>query len=259
MAKYLITGSTGQLGAPTVRRLRESTSSVLGLTRSGGPDTLACNLLTGDGIDQALDGIDTVVHLATTNSAKDVEMARNLAAAVVRAGTTHLVLMSIVGIDRIPLGFYRDRVCIEDVFLESGVPITIQRATQFHSFVDNMFTAQRYSPVIVGPSWRFQPIAVEDVAQRLAELSVGQPRGRVADIGGPEPRELRAWHQEWKTATGSKRPMWSIHLPGKLFAAYDDGANLVPGEPFGTRTFGDFLATKYRRASHSGAVDGTCS
>ncbi|MGZ4532716.1 MAG: SDR family oxidoreductase [Mycobacteriaceae bacterium] len=246
MTKYLVTGSAGQLGAPTARVLRESTSSVIGLTRSGGPDTVTCDLLTGEGIDQALDGIDTVVHLATTNSAKDVTMARNLAAAAGPAGVGHLIVVSIVGIDRIPLGFYRDRVRIETILLESGVPLTIQRATQFHSFVDNMFTVQRFSPAIVGPSWRFQPIAVEDVARRLAELATGEPSGRVADIGGPEQRPLRAWHRDWKAAKDSKRPMWSIRLPGKLFAAYDAGANLVPGEPFGTRTFDDFLAEKYR-------------
>lgn len=252
MAKYLVTGSTGQLGAPTALRLRELGYNVQGLTRGGGPDAIACDLLTGEGLDAALDSVDTVVHLATTNSGKDVAMAENLAAAAARAGTAHLVLVSIVGIEEIPIGFYRDRVRIEQAFLDSGVPLTIQRATQFHSFVDRVFTAQRLSPVILGPSWRFQPIAVEDVAARLAELAVGEPRGRVPDLGGPEQRELREWHREWRAAAGSRRPMWSIRLPGKLFAAYDAGVNLVGDGcsrdvgSAGVGTFGAYLADKYR-------------
>lgn len=250
MTKYLVTGSTGQLGAPAIRLLRESTPSVLGLTRSGGREAAQCDLLTPEGIEQALDEVETVVHLATTNSAKDVAMARNLADAAVAAGVEHVVLVSIVGIDRIPLGFYRDRMRIEEIFLKSGVPLTIQRATQFHSFVDNIFTAQRFSPIILGPDWRFQPIAVEDVASRLVELALGEPCGQVPDMGGPEVRALRDWHRDWRAATGGKRPMWAVRVPGKLFSAYDAGVNLVQDGPRGTGTFNDFLTGKYGVNTH---------
>jgi uncharacterized protein YbjT (DUF2867 family) len=103
--------------------------------------------------------------------------------------------------------------------------------------------------VLLAPGWRCQPIAVEEVAGRLAELAAGAPQGRVPDIGGPQQRTMHDLLNAWKTATGSRRPGVSVRLPGKMFAAYDTGAGLVPGQPFGAVTFDDYLARKYAGAS----------
>jgi uncharacterized protein YbjT (DUF2867 family) len=246
MTKILVTGSTGQLGAPTTAALRAAGYDVRGLTRAGGEGAVAGDIVTGQGLDDALRGIDTVVHLATTNGARDVVMAKNLTAAAQRMGVSHFVLISIVGIERIPLGFYRDRVVIEDIVMSSGLPFTIQRATQFHSFIDTMFSAQKFLPLLVVPRWTYQPIDIGEVASRLAELAQGAPRGRVDDIGGPAQRSMRDLHAAWKKATGSKRGVMVVHLPGALFAAYDAGVNLVPGAPEGRGTFEAYLEEKYR-------------
>ncbi|MGU3434138.1 SDR family oxidoreductase [Actinomycetes bacterium M1A6_2h] len=244
MTSTVVTGWTGQLGSPVTAGLRAAGQDVRGLSRRGGPDAVPCDLLTGTGLSDALRGVDTVVHCATTNSSKDVAMAENLARAAAGAGVTHIVPISIVGVDDTPIGFYRDRVRIEQIFLDSGVPLTILRATQFHSFVERLFTAQKYSPVVVGPAFRFQPISVDDVAARLVELAAAAPAGRVADIGGPEQNTLRHWHGRWAEATGSRRPFVSVRLPIRLFRAYDAGVNLVPGLPYGRGTFERYLAER---------------
>lgn len=247
MAEILVTGSTGQLGRPTAAALRAAGHAVRGLNRSGGDGAVSADLATGRGLEAACRDIATVVHLATANGAGDIGMARNLTRAARAAGVGHLVLVSIVGIDRIPLGFYRDRLRIEELARDSGVPLTVQRATQFHSLVDRLFAAQRMLPVVLVPRhWRFQPIAVEDVAVRLAALAEGGPQGRVDDIGGPAVRSLPELYAAWRGATGGRRPALGVPIPGRLGAAFAAGRNLVPGAPYGTRDFESYLAEKYR-------------
>jgi uncharacterized protein YbjT (DUF2867 family) len=245
MTTTLVTGATGALGAPTVTRLRAAGHDVRALSRRTGPGLTTGDLLTGSGVREAVAGADTVLHLATGPRGKgDVEATRALLEAATRAGVRHLVLISIVGIDDIPLGLYRDKVVIERLVRESGLPHSILRATQFHSFVGAMFAAQRRSPVLVTPALLLQPVAVEEVADRLVELAGSAPAGRVADIGGPEQRDLVEFARLWARATGTRRPVMPVSLPGKLFAAYRSGCALVPGPPYGRQTFAQHLAER---------------
>ena len=131
---------------------------------------------------------------------------------------------------------------IERLVQESGLGYTILRATQFHSFVEALFTAQRRSPIVVAPSFPLQPIAVKEVADRLVELAADSPAGRVADIGGPEQHGVPALARLWARATGTHRPVIPLALPRKLFAAYRVGSALVPGSTCGRQTFADHLA-----------------
>ncbi|HEY0126232.1 MAG TPA: NAD(P)H-binding protein, partial [Blastococcus sp.] len=133
MTTVLVTGSTGALGIPTVDRLRAVGHDVRALSRRSGPGLVCGDLLTGEGVAAAVTGASVVVHLATGLRRKDVVIARTLLDAARAARVDHLVLMSIVGIEHIPLGYYRDKVEIERLVAESGVPHTILRATQFHA------------------------------------------------------------------------------------------------------------------------------
>jgi uncharacterized protein YbjT (DUF2867 family) len=180
------------------------------------------------------------VHLATGRD--DVTVARTLVRAAAGAGVGHLVLVSIVGIEEIPLGYYRQKVAVERVVRESGVPSTVLRATQFHSLVEALFTVQRRLPVVLAPTFRLQPIAVEDVAERLVELAGSAPAGRVPDIGGPQQRTVRDLGRAWAGARGVRRPVVPLTLPGRLFGGYAAGHALVPGPPYGRRTFEEHLA-----------------
>ncbi len=243
MSRILVTGATGTLGTPTTARLRDAGLDVRALSRKAGPDFTTGDLLTGEGIPEAIAGVDTVVHLAT--GVRDVDQAKAAIGAARAADVEHFVLISIVGIEDIPLGYYQGKVAIERALTASGIPHTILRATQFHQFVDGMFRHQKYSPVILAPRFSFQPISTDEVAARLVELVGAAPAGRVADIGGPERRTALDLAEAWKRATGARRPIWSIRMPGKTFAGYAAGHNLVPGSPYGRATFDDFLAATY--------------
>lgn len=243
MSTILVTGATGTLGTPTTAQLRAAGHDVRALSRRTAPGLTTGDLLTGEGVAAALDGVDTVIHLAT--GLKDVTQAGTAIDAARVAGVAHFVLISIVGIEDIPLGYYKGKVEIERMLQGSGLPHTILRATQFHEFVDGLFRSQKLSPVVVAPAFSFQPIAVSEVAARLVELAGSDPAGRVADVGGPRQRTARDLAEAWKQASGSRRPIWTVRLPGKTVAGFAAGHHLVPGPAYGTGTFEDYLATTY--------------
>jgi uncharacterized protein YbjT (DUF2867 family) len=242
MGTILVTGGTGTAGRPAVVRIRAAGHDVRVLSRKSGPGLVTGDLLTGKGIRQAATGADAVLHLATGR--KDVALARTLIDAAREVGIAHLVLISIVGIDQIPLGYYRGKLEIERLVTDSKVPHTILRATQFYNLLEMLFRAQRFSPVVFAPSITLQPIAVDDVADRLVELVAAGPAGRVPDIGGPQQRTVPELARAWKLARRSRRPIVPVKVPGKTFAAYAAGNALVPGPTYGSRTFEDFLAER---------------
>ena len=238
----LVTGATGTLGQPTVAKLSAAGHDMRALSRRSGPGLVSGDLLTGEGVHAALAGVSTVVHLATGLRRKDVVIAQTLVEAAGRAGVDHLVLISIVGIEHIPFGYYQDKVAIERLVTESEVPHTILRATQFHTLIDQLFSAQRFLPALFAPAFDVQPIAAEDVADRLVELASSPPAGRVPDIGGPAVRPLPELARAWAAARGVRRPVVPARLPGKVFAGYRAGHNLVPGAPYGRLTFEEYLS-----------------
>jgi uncharacterized protein YbjT (DUF2867 family) len=246
MATILVTGATGTLGVPTVRRLRAAGHEVRPGSRQRHPGLVTGDLLSGAGIQEAVAGTDTVLHLATGGGRKDVQATRTLLDAARQSRVAHLVLISIAGIESIPLGYYRDKLTIERMVSESTLPYTILRATQFHSFVVALFTAQRLSPAVFVPAFTLQPIAAEEVAQRLTELAASGPAGRVPDIGGPEQRKVSDLADAWARATGSRRSVLPLKLPGRIFAGYAAGHGLVSGPPYGRITFENYLAARYK-------------
>jgi uncharacterized protein YbjT (DUF2867 family) len=151
------------------------------------------------------------------------------------ADGTHVVYVSIVGADEIPLGYYRTKIAVERVLAESGLPVTVLRATQFHDLLARIFRAQRWSPALfVLSGTRFQPVDVRDVAGRLVALAAGPPAGRVADFGGPEVRTMASLAHAYR-----RGPVVPVPVPGKIVRGYRTGANLAPAA--GTITFEEYL------------------
>jgi uncharacterized protein YbjT (DUF2867 family) len=258
----LVTGGTGTLGRAVVRRLRAGGREVRLLSRRPRPENPPCVWMTGDlrsgeGIDAAVAGVTAIIHCATTLGRADVDIARHLVEAAQRAGRPHLVSISIVGIEAIPMFYYRAKLAMERGIAESGLPWTMLRTTQFHDLIARMCSVQRWSPVIVMPAGvRFQPIDVGDVADRLVEIAEGAPTGRVPDMGGPQVRSARDLAHAYVRAGGLRRPVLPIRMPGKVFRAYRQGAHLTPEHAVGRVTFEEFLAERSASSRSGNAGSG---
>ncbi|CAN5365532.1 NAD(P)H-binding protein [soil metagenome] len=235
----LVTGGTGTLGRPTVAALRDAGHDVRVLSRAAGNGRLVGDLATGAGLAAALAGVDTVVHLAT-NARKDSGQTATLLTAAAAAQVRHLVYISIVGIDDIPFAYYVDKLACERLIERSGIPFTILRATQFHDFVAKFLRPLRRLPFLIALDVSDQPIAVEEVAARLAELVDAPPAGRVDDIGGPEQKTVRELVDIWQTAHQTTKPVWMLRLPGKTIRAYQRGHHMTSMPGFGRETFQQF-------------------
>ncbi|WP_269856614.1 SDR family oxidoreductase [Streptomyces sp. RPT161] len=253
MDTILVTGGTGVLGAAVVRRLVAEGRGVRVLSRRADRTAMVPeqaqwavgDLTGGTGLDAALDGVGAVVHCASDNRhwKNDVVAARHLIAAARGAGAPHLLYVSIVGVDRVPYGYYRVKRQVEQELEGSGLPWTVQRATQFHDLL--LVVAQQLArlPVVCVPSGvSFQPIDVGEVADKVAQLAVGEAAGRVPDLGGPQVLSAADVVAAVLRARGSRRPVVPVPLPGRLVRAVRDGGLLAPGHAVGQRRFEDFVA-----------------
>ncbi|GAA5011928.1 SDR family oxidoreductase [Streptomyces hyderabadensis] len=245
MTTILVTGGTGTLGRLVVERLRAGGHEVRVLSRRSRP--YAVDLREGgSALDAALAGADTVVHCATTQRGGDERSAANLIAAARRAGVSHLVYISIVGVDRVPLGYYRSKLAVEQLVAESGLGWTVLRATQFHDLVAQVLRTLARLPVVVLPAHaRDQPVEVAEVADRLAALAEGAPAGRMPDVGGPEVRTFESLARAYLDATGRRRAVVNVPLAGKTYRAFRAGGHLAPGHAVGKGTFEEYLAGRF--------------
>ncbi|MEW1906618.1 MULTISPECIES: NAD(P)H-binding protein [unclassified Streptomyces] len=246
MTTILVTGGTGTLGRLVAERLREDGAEVRVLSRHARP--YAVDLREGTGLDAAVEGVDTVVHCASTPRGGDDRAARHLIEASRRAGVRHLVYISIVGVDRVPLGYYRTKLAVEKMIEGSGLGWTVLRTTQFHDLVVEFLRNAARVPVVPLPAGvSDQPIEVAEVAARLAELAAGEPAGRVPDMGGPEVRTLAELARTYLDAIGQHRRLVNVPLAGKAYRGFRAGGHLTPERAVGKVTFEEFLAKRLPR------------
>lgn len=192
--RVLVTGGKGDLRRRVVSRLEEQGHEVQVGTRSPQRETeFRFDLVEGIGEGELREG-DTLVHLASDSfhPDEDVRGTAALFEAAARAGVGHLVFMSIVGIDSHPFRYYRTRKKIEEELEANGLPYSILRATQFHSFIARLVDefGSRFRAVPVPGGIPLRPVDADTVADRLAELVEAGPSGRVKDLAGPEVLEL---------------------------------------------------------------------
>ena len=256
----LVTGGTGTLGRLVTPLLLDAGCRVRVLSRRGhesgdGIEFVTGDLATGDGIEAAVDGVETIVHCAGSTKG-DEDKTRNLVRAASRAGSPHLVYISVVGADRVPVvsgvdramfGYFAAKRASERVVADSGLPWTTLRATQFHDLTLMTVRAMAKLPVIPVPAGiRFQPVDTGEVATRLVELTLGEPSGMVPDIAGPRAYEMKDLVRSYLRATHRRRLILPVKLPGKAARAFRAGANLAPEQAVGHRTWEDFLAERVR-------------
>ena len=236
--RIAVAGATGNIGARTIAALERGGHDAVRISRSLGVD-----LITGDGLDAALAGVDAVVdaisappvgpdetreYFATTTT--------NLLEAEQRAGVRHHVLLSIVGINRIDGGtaHYEGKRAQERLVEASPVPWTIVPAAQFHDFAAMAASWTEQDGVAVIAPLLVQPIAPDDIADVLAEIATGEPKGRYVDVVGPETQDLVDMARRTHDVLGRTVkliPSWSGPLGEELAGNVllpGDGARIAP-------------------------------
>lgn len=228
--RIAIAGGTGTLGRHLVTAARRQGHEVAVIARSQGVD-----LLTGSGVEAAVDGCEAVIDAANVSTLK-AEVAEDffrrstsaLADASTRRGVRHLVVVSIVGVDRMPYEYYAGKVAQERTAEDSGAPVTIVRATQFHEFAAQILARASVGPLHLAPRARIQPLAASAAAAHIVELAAGPARGRAADLAGPREEQLSDLVRRAARARGRRGPVIPVSLPGRQMAAMRSG-DALPG------------------------------
>jgi uncharacterized protein YbjT (DUF2867 family) len=251
----LVTGGTGTLGRHVVMHLRQTGHRARILSREprGHVDAVQGDLASGAGLVKAVAGMDAIIHAASATReprrgrAIDVLGTRRLLAMARDAGVRHVVYVSIVGIDKVAYPYYRTKLAAEGVVRENLIPWSILRATQFHDFLE--FLLGRFSRVpgvtALPVAWQFQPVDAREVAQRLAEVVLGEPAGVLPDFGGPEIHDFKSIAQPWLAARKSSRRIVNLPVPFKLSRQIAQGGLLCPDHKDGKVTFAEHLSEKY--------------
>jgi uncharacterized protein YbjT (DUF2867 family) len=215
-----------------------------------GAEWVQADLETGEGIEAAVKGTEIIVHCAGSNKG-DEDKTRNLVQAASKTGVRHLVYISVVGADRIPVksfidrtmfGYFASKLASEHIVADSGLPWTTLRATQFHYLTLQVARSMAKLPVVPLPSgFQFQPIDEIEVATRLAELALGTPSGLVPEMGGPKVYSMAELLRGYLQANHQHRPIIPVWLPGKAAHAVRSGANLAPEQAVGHHTWEEYL------------------
>lgn len=233
-----VAGGTGLVGRFVVDQARAAGHEVAVLSRTKG-----VNLTTGAGIETALRpgsvviDVSNVVAVGARKSIRFFDTAtRHLLDAERRVGAAHHVALSIVGIDRVRLGYYQGKARQEEIIAAGAVPWTVLRATQFHE-VCAQTAARSPGPIVPAPRMLAQTVAAREVATELLRLAVGEPGGRAPDLAGPQVAYLPDLIRRFLRSRGSRRLVVPIPVP-----APRDGLLPTTEGPRGEQTFDDWLA-----------------
>jgi len=242
--KIAVMGGTGLIGSQVVRILRAAGHDAVPHSQSTGVD-----LLTGQGLPEALKDADVVVNLTNSPTFDDASPAffqttmDNLLTAAERAGVGHAVILSIVGVDQVPdLAYYRAKVLQEDILKASKVPYSIVRATQFFEFVDAVISWTSDENGVRLPSTPVQPMAAADVAQAVADVSVGTPLRGVRNVAGPDVFTLDELGRITLAAHGDKRTVTTDDSAGMFAAAPGDVLIAKEGAVLAPTSYREWLA-----------------
>jgi uncharacterized protein YbjT (DUF2867 family) len=240
--KIVVIGASGLIGTKLVKRLRDADHDVVAASPESG-----VNLVTGEGLSEALAGASVVVDVANSPSFEDgtvlefsATSARNLLAAEATAGVSHHLALSAVGAERlVESAYFRARMLQEKLIKASGIPYTIVHATPFFEFIGDIVKGDdiRVSPALV------RPIASDDVVAALAELTVGPPLNAMVEIAGPDAGPFDNFARKLLAATGAERRVIAdVHA--RYFGAELNDLSLTPGERprLGSTRFEDWIS-----------------
>jgi uncharacterized protein YbjT (DUF2867 family) len=249
MTTVAVIGGTGTLGAPVVRELLARGASVRVLSRNptsvpDGAEHHRIDLASGEGVAQALAGVDAAIDAANSTKAAEkvlVTGTRRLLEAEAAAGVGHHVAISIIGIDQVPMSYYRAKLAQEEAIEAGTVPFSILRAAQFPQLLDQAFTAAARFGIRPTGAAKVQPIDPGVVAARLAEVALAAPAGRLPEIAGPKVQTLSELSRTWAGARGKHRLPLRIPAWGKMGKALAAGALCNPAAATTGEDFEEWL------------------
>lgn len=242
--RVAVLGGTGVVGRYAVQSLVEAGHAVETVSRSSGVD-----VYSGAGLDDALTGVEVVVDTLNTTAqrrgvAEDffVTTSRRLQAAAAAAGVKHVVLLSIIGIDRVRgFAYYDAKLAQERTAIAGVVATTVLRAAQFHEFPAQLLARLRLGPFAVVPHIRSQPVAARTVGDHLARLSTERPGGTV-ELAGPQVHDIADLARQFVAHRGAHLRIVAVTPPGKASHDMRDGALLAtPATVLAGPTFEDWL------------------
>jgi uncharacterized protein YbjT (DUF2867 family) len=247
-----ILGGTGLLGRHLALMLTERGHKVTITGRTVSPDPapgvrgVPVDLATGEGVAQAFEGAQVVVHLASDpTQAKNVDVS-GTARLLEQIGDRHLIYISIVGVDRHPLPYYRSKLATERLIEDAGGLHTILRATQFHDFVAYLVGRMTRFPVgLIRRGFVYQPIDIGDVAEEIARLVETRPQGMAPDVAGPETLGIEHLARTFMTARGIERPLIKYPALSASGRAYRHGLHTNPDRAVGRVTWAQYLARRF--------------
>ena len=224
--RILVTGGTGALGSQVVTRLLAKGHDVRVMSRYAdatvpdGVEVAQAELRTGDGLVAAVDGVDAIAHCATNPIQNfretDLEGTRRLLAAAKAARVGNFFYISIVGVDRQPIGgypYYKVKFEVEELIEWSGVPWTILRATQFHTLALRMLDETGRLPwQTVLKGLRFQLLDAGEAADHVAAAVEAPAAGRLPDIAGPRDESMETIARAYLRHKGSRKPLLKIPI-----------------------------------------------
>jgi uncharacterized protein YbjT (DUF2867 family) len=197
----------------------------------------------------AVAGVDEIIHAATVSKpmqkvaeSEDVMGTEKLLRAAEAAGIAHFLFISIVGIERIPFNYYKQKVAIEKMLQASSLDWSILRAVQFHSFVALLTEMLAKLPIMLVPTdFRFQTIETGEVADNIAQGLQAGRRGYWPELAGPQVMTWGEMARGWLAARGEKRRIVRLPVWGKLGAGFRAGYNTAPDKASGHMTWEQWL------------------
>ncbi|WP_027526177.1 SDR family oxidoreductase [Bradyrhizobium sp. Ec3.3] len=254
--KIVVIGGTGLIGTKLAGKLREKGHEVVPAAPSTGVNTI-----TGEGLEKALSAAEIVIDVANSPSFEDEpalsffeSSGRNLLAAERAAGVRHDIALSIVGTDRLPeCGYFRAKLAQENLINACKIPYTVLRATQFFEFVGGIVESSSDGQIVRLSPALFQPVASDDVAAALADITLGAPVNGLVELAGPERFSLDEFGRKYLIAMKDPRKVVAdIHA--RYFGAELDDQSLMPGSGprLGSVRFEDWLARLPQATRRSG-------